>query len=76
MPFETQPDALPTNKLLTGSAVAALVGPAAAEIYPELVNAPWDGTATTLFVSSLAALLAGLLLGWLPRDRAGVKAGD
>jgi hypothetical protein len=77
MPLVKQPSALPTNKLAVGSAVTAIVGtqlsPAVAEVWPQIAPALLAGPAMTEIVSAVAALLAGLAVGWFIPDRANVQ---
>lgn len=68
MALATQTNVLPTNKL----AVAALVGPAVTELYPDIMAMIWapliGGTAT----AALAGAGAALIVGWFVKDRANV----
>lgn len=76
MPYEKQPDNLPTNKLAVGSSLAVLVyahaEPVAAEVWPELAPAMLSGPAATSFVAGMVAVLASWAVGWWIPDRAGV----
>ena len=61
----------PTRKLAFGSGVTAIVGtqlsPAVAEVWPQLVPAAFSGPAVTEVIAALAALTAGLFVGyWVP----------
>lgn len=65
MPLARQPSALPSNKL----AIAALVGPAASEIWQSVMldlYPPLAGDMTTMLVAGLITLFVGY---WVP-DRA------
>ena len=74
MALAKQPSAMPTNKLAVGSAVTAIVGtqlsPAVAEVWPQIAPAILSGPAMTEIISAVAALLAGLAVGWFVPDRA------
>ena len=74
MALAKQKSALPTNKLMVGSAFTAIVGtqfsPAVAEVWPQIVPAVLGGPAVTEIVAGLAALGAGLVVGWFVPDRA------
>lgn len=68
MKLVNQPSALPTNKL----GVAALVGPAVAEVWRNLMTDAYPalaGDATAILVGTFAALIAGYFV----RDRANVE---
>lgn len=71
-----QTSLMPTNKLAFGSAVTAIVGtqfsPAVAEVWPQIVPAVLAGPAVTEIISALAALFAGLAVGWFIPDRPNV----
>jgi hypothetical protein len=66
-----QKSSWPTRKLAFGSGVTAIVGtqlsPAVAEVWPQLVPAFLSGPAVTEIVAAVAALVAGLFVGyWVP----------
>lgn len=66
-----QKSSWPTRKLAFGSGVTALVGtqlsPAVAEVWPQLVPVFLSGPAVTEIVAGMAALVAGLFVGyWVP----------
>ena len=71
-----QTSVMPTNKLAVGSAVTAIVGtqlsPAVAEVWPQIAPAILAGPAFTEIISALAALIAGLVVGWFVPDRSNV----
>jgi hypothetical protein len=74
MALAKQKSSLPTNKLMVGSAFTAIVGtqfsPAVAEVWPQIVWPVLAGPAVTDIVAGLAALGAGLVVGWFVPDRA------
>ena len=74
--LETQPGNLPTNKvlaMLTGTtALAPIIGPAVAEVWPQIAPAALAGPAMTDFIAALLAGLASLALAYFVPDRAGV----
>lgn len=75
MPYEKQPDNLPTNKLAVGSSVAVLIyaqaEPVVAEVWPQIAPAVLSGPAATAFVAGGVAILASWAIGWWVPDRAG-----
>jgi len=72
MPTARQASAMPTNKLAVGSAVTAIVGtqlsPAVAEVWPQIAPALLAGPSVTEIISAVAALVAGLVVGWFIPD--------
>jgi hypothetical protein len=77
MPYEKQPDALPTNKSLTAAAIGAgfmlHVEPVIAELWPEIAPAWAAGPAATDAIAWAAGILAALIVAWWVPDRAGVN---
>lgn len=74
--LETQPDRLPTNKVLAmglGTLTAApFIGPAVAEVWPQIVPPAFSGPAMTDFVAALVAVIASMALAYFVPDRAGM----
>lgn len=72
----SQPSAMPTNKLMTGSiaasSIAVAFGPAASEVFTVYFPEFMAGGAAAMFVEILAGSLAGLAVGWFVKDRANV----
>lgn len=75
MALVKQKTAMPTNKLMVGSAVSTIVGtqlsPALAEVWPQIAPSILAGPSFTDLVAAMATLMAGLAAGWLVPDRAG-----
>lgn len=73
--LENQPDRLPTNKALTmfgGTvALAPIVGPAVAEIWPQIAPAFLAGPAATELLAAALAGLLSLALAYFVPDRMG-----
>lgn len=67
-----QKSSWPTRKLAFGSGITAIVGtqlsPAVAEVWPQLVPAVIAGPAATEIIAALAALFAGLAVGYYVPD--------
>ena len=73
--LERQPDRIPTNKVLAmfggTAALAPIIGPAVAEVWPQIAPAALSGPAMTDFVAAALAGLASLALAYFVPDRAG-----
>ena len=73
--LERQPDRIPTNKALTMAggipALSVIIGPAVAEVWPQIAPAALSGPAMTDFVAAALAGLASLALAYFVPDRAG-----
>lgn len=68
-----QPDAWPTRKLVTMAVgtptIATLIGPAVAEVWPQIVPAAYAGEAMIAFVSAAAAALVSAIVAYFVPDR-------
>ena len=75
-----QKSSWPTRKLAFGSGITAIVGtqlsPAVAEVWPQLVPAVLAGPAATEIIAALAALVAGLAVGYYVPDAPNVPVED
>ena len=73
-PLVSQPSAMPTRKLATGTLVAAITGtqlaPALAEVWPQIAPAVLAGPAVTEYLSLVLSIVAGLVAGYFVKDRA------
>ena len=66
-PLVNQPSAMPTNKLM----VATLVGPAATEVWGQVMSGLYPSLAGPA-MSMLVGGIAALLIGYFVKDRANV----
>lgn len=73
-PLVSQPSAMPTRKLMVGTLAAAItgteLGPALAEVWPQIAPPVLAGPAVTSYLSLVMSLAAGLAAGYYVKDRA------